>query len=133
MLTNIDIMRIRFAMQDTKSSDDLLASWTALRDRMLAMNPDVDQGCMMSADALTYKGKVFAFFSTKGGRVGLGCRIGRDTDLSQFNLSDWQHLAPFRSKPPMKDWIVIGSGNRERWGALAEHCLNNFRNGKDIR
>jgi hypothetical protein len=117
-------------MQDTNASDNLFASWAALRDRMLTMHPDIDQGRMMSADALTYKGKVFAFFSTKGGREGLGCRVGRATDLSQFNLTDWQHLAPFKSKPPMKDWIVIGPGNKELWGVLADHCLSTFRNGE---
>lgn len=82
----------------------------------------------MSADALTYKGKVFAFLSTKGGRVGMGCRVGRDTDLKRFQLTDWQHLTPFKTKPPMKDWIVVGRGDLDLWGLLAEHCLNSFRN-----
>lgn len=118
-------------MQDTKPVDDLFASWAALRDQVLSAHRDVDQGRMMSADALTYKGSVFAFFSTKGGREGLGCRVGRETDLGQFNLTDWQYLAPFKSKPPMKDWIVIGPGNLELWNVLAEHCLNTFRNRED--
>lgn len=99
---------------------------------MLVTHPDVCPGKMMSADALTFGGKVFAFYSTKGGRVGLGCRIGREADPSRFELKDWQHLAPFKSKPPMKDWIVIGTADVAKWGAVAEHCLNTFRT-KEVR
>lgn len=118
----------RCNMQDVNSPNASLESWVNLRDRMLFTHPNVSRGKMMSADALTFGGKVFAFYSTKGGRVGLGCRIGREADSSQFELTDWQHLAPFKSKPPMKDWIVIGVGDIDRWGAVAEHCLNTFRN-----
>ncbi|MEM6914766.1 MAG: hypothetical protein AAF511_12395 [Pseudomonadota bacterium] len=103
--------------------DDLKQQWQFLRDRMEGSEPGVSQGRLMSADALTFDGKVFAFFSTKGGRVGLGCRVGRDLDLEALNLSDWQHLAPFKTRPPMKDWIVLGEGDRSRWDELAQLCL----------
>lgn len=119
-------------MQEVNAPNDTLESWVSLRDRMLVTHPDVSRGNMMSADALTFGGKVFAFYSTKGGRVGLGCRVGRDVDPSQFALTDWQHLSPFKSKPPMKDWIVIGTGDVAQWGAVARHCLNTFRN-KEVR
>ena len=119
-------------MQDVIAPNDTLESWVSLRDRMLVTHPDVSRGKMMSADALTFSGKVFAFYSTKGGRVGLGCRIGREADPSQFALTDWQHLDPFKSKPPMRDWIVIGKGSVAQWGTVAEHCLNTFRN-KEVR
>ncbi|MEM9717567.1 MAG: hypothetical protein AAF826_13720, partial [Pseudomonadota bacterium] len=82
----------------------LSEAWLDASAAFLLRNPDVDTGRMMSADALVYKGRVFAFFSTKGGRVGLGCRLGRDYDFDSLDLVDWQHLAPFKTKPPMKDW-----------------------------
>lgn len=119
-------------MQDVNSLHDSLESWASLRDRMLVTHHGVSRGKMMSADGLAFGGKVFAFYSTKGGRIGLGCRIGREVDPSRFALTDWQHLAPFKSKPPMKDWIVIGTCDLAQWGTVAEHCLNTFRN-KEVR
>lgn len=98
--------------------------WAELRDGILRSHPDVAQGQMMSADALTHGGKVFVFFSTKGGRVGLGCRVGRNTDIAGSNLQDWQHLAPFKSKPPMKDWIVLGEGDLSKWEEVSNLCLS---------
>ena len=44
----------------------------------------------------------------------------RETDFDALGLTDWQHLAPFKTKPPMKDWIVAGIGDRARWGALMD-------------
>lgn len=54
-------------------SEDLKVKWQELAGGFVAIDSDIAPGKMMSADALTYKGKVFAFFSTKGGREGLGC------------------------------------------------------------
>ena len=105
-------------------ADDIAAHWASLSDALAAENADVFPGRMMSAEALTHGGKVFVFHSTKGGRSGLGCRIGREADPATLGLIDWQHLAPFRTKPPMKDWIVAGAGDLSRWRALAEHCLD---------
>lgn len=85
---------------------------------VLLMLPDAAPGRMMSANAVTRNGKVFAFCSTKGGREGLGLRIPRDVDLSAFALTDWQHLAPFKTRPPMKDWIVVGREDRDKWVPL---------------
>lgn len=133
MLTNTYMTRYGFDMQVPKPSFDLFESWCILRDRLLATHVDVLRGKMMSADALTLHGKVFVFFSQKGGRKGLGCRVGRDADLVQFGLTDWQNLAPFKSKPPMKDWIVIGSGDLAHWARIAEHCLHLSRNKETAR
>lgn len=102
--------------------------WSELRDRFLVADADVQRGKMMSADALTWRGKVFVFYSTKGGRTGLGCKIGRNTVLPALGLEDWQHLAPFKSKPPMKDWIVLGEGDVARWSAAAALCLDLAKN-----
>ncbi len=91
--------------------------WKAVSAVFLAF-PGSAPGRMMSAEAVTRDGKVFAFWSTKGGREGLGLRIPRNVDLSEFALTDWQHLAPFKTRPPMKDWIVVGRRDRDKWAAL---------------
>lgn len=103
--------------------NELEGIWRTLADRLVADHADIAHGKMMSAEALTHGGKVFAFFSTKGGRCGLGCRLGRDYPFETLGLTDWQHLAPFRSKPPMKDWIVAGAGDAEHWNKLAGEAL----------
>lgn len=94
------------------------AAWRRLSEACLIQRPDTAPGRMMSAEALTHGGKVFAFFTTKGGMVGLGLRLGRDFDMEGLGLTDWQHLAPFRTKPPMKDWIVVGLADVARWDEM---------------
>ena len=110
---------------------DLHTEWQRLADRFTAANPGVAPGKMMSAEALTYGGKVFAFFSTRGGRAGLGCRLGRDFDMGALALADWQYLAPFRTKPAMKDWIVAGEGDRSRWPDLMRVAFDVAQARKD--
>ena len=95
--------------------EHLRERWDLLSHRFADTHKGIAPGKMMSADALTYGGKVFAFFTTKGGRVGLGCRVGRDYPIDALSISDWQHLAPFKTKPPMKDWIVVGEGDLDAW------------------
>lgn len=107
----------------TDTQAELGAPWEALVAQMMNSHEGVARGRMMSADALTYGGKVFVFFSTKGGIVGLGCRVGRDTNMGVFGLEEWQHLAPFKTKPPMKDWIVAGGRDVARWADLANYSL----------
>jgi hypothetical protein len=97
--------------------------WHALSDQMADEFKGVERGKMMSADALTYAGKVFVFFSTKGGGTGLGCRLGRDYPFDQLKLSQIRHLAPFKTKPPMKDWILVDYCDADRWHELVRIAL----------
>jgi len=103
------------------------AEWERLATRLVVEETDVAHGKMMSAPAVTQNGKVFAFFSTKGGIVGLGCRLGRTFEVASLGLAEWQHLAPFKTKPPMKDWIVAGPADASRWEELAETALAQAR------
>lgn len=45
--------------------DHTAQAWHTLSDRMVTEVKGVERGKMMSADALTFAGKVFVFFSTK--------------------------------------------------------------------
>ncbi|MEM7301582.1 MAG: hypothetical protein AAF468_10915 [Pseudomonadota bacterium] len=109
--------------------EDTLREWHALADDLAAQNDDVAHGRMMSAPALTHGGKVFAFHSTKSGFPGLGCRLGRNYPFETLNLSHWQHLAPFKTRPPMKDWLLIGLDDLGQWQPLAETALDLARKG----
>ncbi|MEO0636820.1 MAG: hypothetical protein AAFY73_09260 [Pseudomonadota bacterium] len=98
-------------------------AWERLADELDAEESDVARGRMMSADALTAGGKVFCFYSTKGGAIGLGARLGRDYPFEGLELSEWQHLAPFKTRPPMRDWIVTTHADVDRWPVIALEAL----------
>jgi hypothetical protein len=106
---------------------DDAATWTALADTLVASEKGVRHGKMMSSDAVTFAGRVFAFYTGKGRFHGLGLRLGRAFDVDALGLKAWQHLAPFKSKPPMKDWILVGADERERWPELARLALAAMR------
>ena len=109
-------------------SGDLQAAWDALAAQVLVRNLGVDRGKMMSADALTWCGKVFAFYSIKGGQEGMGCRLGREFDIERLGLKDWQNFAPFKTRPPMKDWIVVGQGELQHWPDVIQTALKIAQN-----
>lgn len=114
-------------MPEKRSPD--LVTWQRLADDLVAGESGVEHGKMMSSDAVTYGGKVFAFYTTRGRFGGLGLRIGRDADIAGLKLRGWEYLAPFKSKPPMKDWILVGAQDRERWPELARLGLKAMKAG----
>lgn len=100
------------------------ADWRSLSAAFIRSHPDAQPGKMMQSPALALNGKVFAFYTIHGGRTGLGVRLGRETEFDSLGLSDWQHLAPFKTKPPMKDWIVAGVGDQARWPDLMQRAYD---------
>lgn len=110
----------------TKDDSDL-AHWRALADDLIASEPGVERGRMMSSDAVKFGGKVFAFYTNKGRFAGLGVRLGRDVDVFSLKLKAWEYLAPFKSKPPMMDWILIDGQDRLRWPEMARFALTVMR------
>ena len=112
--------------------DGDLAHWRRLADGLVAGEGGVERGRMMSSDAVKFGGKVFAFYTTKGRFAGLGVRLGRDIDVFSLGLGDWEYLSPFQSKPPMMDWILIGSGDRARWPEMARFALDMMRGAAQL-
>lgn len=110
-------------MKDGTGQPDGDGVWRALADRLAADEPQVAHGRMMSAEAITCGGKVFAFRSTKTGMAGLGLRLGRDYDFASLPTDEWAHLAPFKTKPPMQDWIIVADAEARHWPALAQIAL----------
>lgn len=103
------------------SKNALAPHWIALKAQLLAEHHDIEEGRMMSSEALTHNGKVFAFFATLKGAGGLGLRVGRDFDMTQYE--DCHPLAPFKTKPPLKDWIILGGGALDSWRTTARAAL----------
>ncbi len=109
------------------TTDTHRSAWRRLAADLVARERGVEHGRMMSSEAVTLADKVFAFHTTKGRFEGLGLRLGRDFDVEGLKLTSWEHLAPFTSKPPMKDWILVGSEDGDRWPELAAIALERMR------
>ncbi len=78
----------------------------------------VKLGKMMSAPGIRYKDKNYAFFHKKK----VGFKLGKEFDIDAYELSAWEHLSPFKTKPPLTAWYIIGIDDVHLWeefGALA--------------
>lgn len=78
--------------------------------------PDVTEGKMMSSVGIQFKGKNFAFY--RDGTMVF--KLGRDFDPASEGIHQYELLSPFKSKPPLKDWFVIGNTSSDKWPLLAE-------------
>ena len=83
--------------------------------------PDVAPGTMMRRPALRWRDTVFAFLSKLNG-PGMAAKVG-DTDLAALSVQDWRPLQPFKSKAPMRGWVVIGPADSPCWTDAARAAL----------
>lgn len=79
----------------------------------------VEGGKMMSADAIQFKKKVFAFIHEEK----MTFKLGKGFDLNPYGITDYAFLSPFKNKPPMKAWFVVSSDYQDQWPVLAERAL----------
>lgn len=100
------------------------SEYDAIVTKMLAAEEGVYEGRMMSSPALKYGDKVFAFYSAK---YGMGFRLGRDYDFTTLPTDEWSHLSPFKTKPPMRDWVVIADQHAQDWNEVTGVALNLMR------
>ena len=75
---------------------------------------------MMSAPALKYKEKVFAFYH----KQAMGFRLGPKFDPQKFGIVDAKPLSPFKTKPPLKGWFIISEANSRFWEMLTKRALD---------
>ena len=108
-------------------SDDGAEIYEKLAEALVATEPDVDHGRMMSSPAVTVGGKVFAFLAGTKKFPGMGFRLGRDFDVTGLPDGSWTYLAPFRTKPPMRDWVLVAPDRSDLWPKLAQTALGLMR------
>ena len=84
---------------------------------------NVATGKMMSSPALQYKGKVFAFFYQEK----MCFKLGKDFQPEDSGISNWQHLSPFKNKPPMRAWFVVDNNHIDLWPELCKMALDEMR------
>lgn len=85
----------------------------------LTSKQGVERGNMMSSPGLKYNKKVFAFLH-KG---KMGFRLGPNFDATKWGLKDAQPLSPFKTKPPLKGWLMIDQKEMDFWEPLADMAL----------
>ncbi len=90
-----------------------------IRTTFCSLNKDVTVGKMMSSEAIHYKGKVFAFFSTKGKMVfKLGKNFNPENDKLPLEV-----FSPFKSKKPLSGWFQLDASYKKSWYDLTEKAL----------
>lgn len=103
--------------------DQTLQEFEAIGQAMTEKYEEVSIGKMMSSPGIQFKGKNFAFYYK-----GAMCfRLGRNFDPESEGIHQYDLLSPFKNKPPLKDWFVIGEDYREKWQELAEIALQEIR------
>ena len=91
-----------------------------IADELIAADDGVVAGKMMSSPGLKFNNKVFAFYH----KETMCFRLGKAFDPDEVNSKTATFLNPFKNKPPMKAWFVIGAAEKELWKPLAQKALS---------
>lgn len=84
----------------------------------------VGMGKMMSAPALQYKDKVFAFYKNER----MTFKLDPATDLNNvYGIKRFELLSPFKNKSPLKGWFIVPEEYSNVWTQLAEDALAYIR------
>ena len=95
-----------------------------IRDRFCLKNEDINSGKMMSSEAITYKGKVFAFFSKKQKMV---FKLAKEFDPDNFGI-EITVFNPFKNRAPLNGWFEVPFTEKEQWEPLTEKALLILKN-----
>lgn len=74
---------------------------------------------MMSSEAITFDGKVFAFISRKKKMV---FRLGKEFDPDQIGV-EIAVFNPFKNRAPLNGWFEIPYTEKEQWLPFTEKAL----------
>lgn len=88
---------------------------------------DCTLGKMMSSPGVKYRNKVFAFLWDDK----MGFKLGREYDIDQHGLYSWEHLSPFKTKPPLYAWYIVGPEDLDKWEELSFLALSKIKS--DLR
>jgi len=91
-----------------------------LRTKFTNKESFIEIGKMMSSEAITYKGKVFAFFSRKKKMV---FKLGKDFNPNEIDTKI-QVFNPFKKRGPLNGWFEIPFSKKELWKPFTEKALN---------
>ena len=80
----------------------------------------VNEGKMMSSEAITFRGKVFAFFSRQKMMV---FKLGKDFNPDNAGI-EIRVFNPFTNRPPLNGWFEVPYTENKEWKPLAKRALN---------
>ena len=100
------------------------ARFTSIADRLITEYPDhIAHGKMMHAPAITWQGKVFAFFSKDQCMV---FKLGKDFDPEAHRVPGLLPFNPFRKKGPLPGWFSAPFSESDEWESLALEALSHL-------
>lgn len=102
--------------------DDPIRLFDEIGGKMVAENPDVAAGKMMSSRALMYKGKSFAFYHQQ--QNAMVFRVGKSFDPDAARIQHHSPLSPFKTRGPVPGWLQVAVEGRDQWEGLAALALD---------
>ena len=61
----------------------------------------------------------------------MGFKLGKGRDLAtEFGIADFGFLSPFKNKPPMTAWYMVGADYQAQWEAMTLAALGLMVKGK---
>ena len=102
-----------------------MPNYEHLFDSLIAREDDVSPGVMMREPALKCNGKVFMFYYEA--KEAMCFKLGKNFPIEEHGVSEYSHLNPFKNKPPMMAWYLVGGEYEETWDRLAESALTSMR------
>ncbi|MEL6535568.1 MAG: hypothetical protein AAFQ98_09170 [Bacteroidota bacterium] len=97
--------------------------FNAIRDHFCGIDSLILPGKMMHSEAVTYEGKVFAFFSRKKKMV---FKLGKDFEPDSVGV-EIAVFNPFKNRGPLNGWFEIPYSEKELWQPMAERALNRIK------
>ncbi len=95
-----------------------------LFDKLIADHSDIEAGVMMREPALKCAGKVFMFYYAD--KQSMCFKLGKEFSIEEYT-AHWEFLSPFKNKPPMTAWYLIGDSDAHTWEELSHIALENIR------
>lgn len=90
---------------------------------LVAKNPTITHGKMMTSPGLKYKNKVFLFFHNNA----ITFKLGKEFDPEKNGIERWDFLSPFKNKPPMRAWFELPYSEKDKWEAMAFLALEKMK------
>lgn len=90
-----------------------------IRDRFCAGDSKIESGKMMSSEAITYDGKVFAFFSRQQKMV---FKLGKEFDPDNHGIEICV-FNPFKNRGPLNGWFEVPYSEKDQWKSFTQKAL----------
>ncbi|MDO5972129.1 hypothetical protein Q4Q35_20205 [Flavivirga aquimarina] len=100
--------------------------FNVIRGEFCSKYEHITEGKMMSSEAIHYKGKVFAFFSTKQNMV---FKLGKDYNTQAIS-APLEVFSPFKSKKPLSGWYQLRKEHKSYWEPLTKLALSIIQDKK---